>query len=151
MTSLLEQAQSAYKSDDECTSPQTDPVNHEDTTGDFFKDFDLELFEAEFKSDPISSDGLQKIEGDIPNISLQSEINSDDLFDNDFDNLNSEELEALDLSSAVQIQDPPPTDEQSADDDAMLFGDGYEELIDLEFNTQPEVFHPLTILTAGGV
>jgi hypothetical protein len=140
VSTLLEQAQSVYKSDDESTSPQTDPVPYEDTTTELFEDLDLDLLEAEFKFDPISSDGLQKVEAELPNITLESEMHSDDLFDNDFDNLNPEELEALDLSSAFPIAAPPPTAEQSADDDAMLFGDGYEELIDLEFDgTQPEV------------
>jgi len=139
MSSLLEQAQSVYKSDDECTSPQTDPIYHEDTVSDLFEDLDMDLLEAEIKLDPILSDGLQKIEGEIPNINLQSEMNSDDLFDNTFDNLNPEELEALDLSSAIQNQDPPPTAEEAVDDDAMFFGDDYEDLLDLEFETQPEV------------
>lgn len=140
MSTLLEQAQSVYKSDDESTSPQTDPLPYEDTTTELFEDLDLDLLEAEFKFDPISSDGLQKVEAELPNITLESEMHSDDLFDNDFDNLNPEELEALDLSSAFPIAAPPTMAEQSADDDAMLFGDGYEELIDLEFDgTQPEV------------
>jgi len=140
VSTLLEQAQSVYKSDDESTSPQTDPVSYEDTTTELFEDLDLDLLEAEFKFDPISSDGLQKVVAELPNITLQSEMHSDDLFDNDFDNLNPEELEALDISSTVPIAAPPSTTEQSPDEDAMLFGDGYEELMDLDFDgTQSEV------------
>ena len=139
VSTLLEKAQSIYKSDEEISSPQTDPVGHDNTSNELSEDSDVDLFETEFQLDPVTSDGLQTIVQQISNVALPSEMHSDDLFDNDFDNLNPEELEALDLSSAVSVPAPPAMADESVDDDAMLFGDGYDELMDLEFDTQPEV------------
>jgi hypothetical protein len=65
------------------------------------------------------------------------ESNSDDLFDVTFDDLGPEELEALDQSSNVMVATAPVI---SNEDDA-LFGDGYDEFMDFDFDeTQPEVF-----------
>ena len=149
MSTLLEQAQSILKTDDESSSPRSDPVYHEDTTADLLEDIDLDILDAEFQLDPITSDGVQNIGGEVSNVLLNSEIHSDDLFDNDFDNLNSEDLEALDFSSAIEIPAPPRTPDQSIEDDDILFGEGYEELMDVEFDTQPEVRYTQTILTTG--
>ena len=132
VSTLLEQAQSMYKSDDESLSPPSEDV---DMTNEFAFDGDLDLLEAELQFDPLSSDGLQKMEVKMPE---KVEMNSDDLFDMTFDELDPEELEALDLSSKISTMPHPQV--VHLDEDDVLFGDGYDELMDLDCNeTQPEV------------
>ena len=131
-----------YKSDNENVWPHSDDLgNHEDITNqlDFAFDGDLDMLEAELQFDPLSSDGIQRMEVDAPG-KIHVETNSDDLFDNDFDDLNPEELEALDLSSNNPKISAPHNVQETMDEDEVLFGDGYDELMDLDFDdTQPEV------------
>jgi hypothetical protein len=119
--------------------PQADTSMEED---DFAFDGDLDLLEAELHFDPLSSDGLNKMdvetsENGVVKQEQQKEANSDDLFDVTFDDLAPEELEALDQSSNAMTATAP----QTTNEDDDLFGDGYDELMDLDFDdTQPEVF-----------
>lgn len=133
VSTLLEQAQSIYKNDDECVSLPSE----EDYPGtEFAFDGDLDLLEAELQLDPLSSDGFQKMEVEMP--SEKGQMNSDDLFDGIFDELNPEELDALDSSSAQPVM--PETQIVHLDEDDILFGDGYDDLMDLDFDeTRPEV------------
>jgi hypothetical protein len=56
------------------------------------------------------------------------------LFDVDFDDFKPEELEELDTPSV-------PQNDRSTDEDDALFGDGYDDLMDIDFeDTQPEVY-----------
>lgn len=109
---------------------------------EFAFDGDLDLLEAELGFDALSSDGLNKMDVETTESTgvKQEELkesNSDDLFDVTFDDLGPEELEALDQSSNVIVATAPVI---SNEDDA-LFGDGYDEFMDLDFDeTQPEVF-----------
>ena len=139
VTTLLEQAQSMYKSDDKNVSPHSD--DQEDTANEFEFAFDgdLDMLEAELQFDPLSSDGIQKMDADITQ-KVHVETNSDDLFDNDFD-FNPEELEALDLSSNNPTTSVSQDAQETMDEDEVLFGDGYDELMDLDFEEpQPEVY-----------
>jgi hypothetical protein len=149
VSSLLEQAQSMYHSDDESSSqpePQSEPQSMDDMKDmeDFAFDGDLDLLEAELQFDPLTSDGLQKMEvetkteateskpADLLHAEVSNDSKSDDLFDVDFDDFKPEELEALDSPSVPQ--------KVTADDDDALFGDGYDDLMDIDFEeTQPEV------------
>jgi hypothetical protein len=150
VSSLLEQAQSMYHSDDEGSS-QPEPHSEPQSTDamkdmeDFAFDGDLDLLEAELQFDPLSSDGLQKMEletklegneskrDDLLVAEVSNDSKSDDLFDVDFDDFKPEELEALD-SPLV------PVKEVAKDEDDALFGDGYDDLMDIDFEeTQPEV------------
>jgi hypothetical protein len=152
VSSLLEQAQSMFDKDGENgkiversssphgeVDPQADTSMEED---DFAFDGDLDLLEAELHFDPLSSDGLNKMdvetgENGVVKQEQQKEANSDDLFDVTFDDLAPEELEALDQSSNAMAATAP----QTTNEDDLLFGDGYDELMDLDFDdTQPEVF-----------
>jgi hypothetical protein len=153
VSSLLEQAQSMYHSDDESSSqpePQSEPQSMNDLKDmeDFAFDGDLDLLEAELQFDPFSSDGLQKMEVETkmeaneskPDVLLGAEVcndsKSDDLFDVDFDDFKPEELEALDSPSV-------PSKEVNGEEDDALFGDGYDDLMDIDFEeTQPEVWLP---------
>lgn len=134
VSTLLEQAQFMYKSGNESISPPS-RNDGEYTTNEveFAFDGDLDLLEAELQFDPAFSDELQKVEVGKSEID-EFKTMSDDLFDNDFDDLNPEELEALDLSSnnstLMVHQDGPKTGPQ----DDMLFGDGYDELMDLDLD-----------------
>jgi hypothetical protein len=154
VSSLLEQAQSMYHSDDEGSSqpephsePQSEPQSMDDMKDmeDFAFDGDLDLLEAELQFDPLSSDGLQKMEletkmegneskrDDLLVAEVSNDSKSDDLFDVDFDDFKPEELEALD-SPLV------PVKAIAKDEDDALFGDGYDDLMDIDFEeTQPEV------------
>ena len=121
------------------TNIQADTSMEED---DFAFDGDLDLLEAELGLDLLSSDGLNKMDVETTEeIEVKQEISkesgSDDLFDDvTFDCLGPEELEALDQSSnAMAATAPVITNEDDA-----LFGDGYDEFMDLDFDdTQPEV------------
>ena len=127
------------------SSPQTEGVVQDTSMDedDFAFDGDLDLLEAELGLDPLSSDGLNKMDMDTTEeIEIKQEVSkesgSDDLFDDvTFDDLAPEELEALDQSSnAMAMTAPMVTNEDDA-----LFGDGYDEFMDLDFDdTQPEVF-----------
>jgi hypothetical protein len=151
VSSLLEQAQSMYQSDDESSSqtePSSEPQSEMEQTNDmedFVFDGDLDLLETELQFDPLSSDGLltmdvdtnveptvtkpELVDGEVPN-----ESNSDDLFDIDFDDFKPEELEELDTPSM-------PQKDRNADEDDALFGDGYDDMMDIDFEeTQPEVY-----------
>lgn len=150
VSSLLEQAQSMYHSDDESSSqaePSSEPrseMEQTDDMEDFIFDGDLDLLEAELLFDPLSSDGLLKmdvdtkvdtsmIKPDMVDGKVCNESKSDDLFDVDFDDFKPEELEALDTSSM-------PQKDKITDEDDALFGDGYDDLMDIDFqDTQPEV------------
>ena len=105
-----------YHSDDESSSqaePSSEPPSEmEQTNGmeDFIFDGDLDLLEAELQFDPLSSDGLLKMDVDTkvdtnmtkPDLvegKVSTESTSDDLFDVDFDDFKLEELEALDTPS----------------------------------------------------
>jgi hypothetical protein len=133
VSTLLEQAQSMFKSDDEGASPSSEEVN---PSTEFAFDGDLDLLEAELQFDSLSSDGFQRMEVEMP--SEKGQMNSDDLFDGVFDELNPEELEALDSSSRHPTI--PETQIVHLDEDDVLFSDGYDELMDFDFNeTQPEV------------
>ena len=152
VSSLLEQAQSMFDKDREngkIVERSSSPHAEEDLQVDmsmeeenFAFDGDLDLLEAELHFDPLSSDGLNKMDVETSeNVAVkqdqQEESNSDDLFDVTFDDLAPEELEALDQSSNVMAGTAP----QATNEDDALFGDGYDELMDLDFNdTQPEVF-----------
>ena len=99
------------------------------------------MLEAELKFDPLSSDGIPKMEVDIAE-RVHVAANSDDLFDNDFDDLNPEELEALDLSSNNPMTSVSQDAQETMDEDEGLFGDGYDELMYFDFEeSQPEVCH----------
>ena len=153
VSSLLEQAQSMFDKDpgngkivERSSSPHdTDAEIQADTSmeeEEFAFDGDLDLLEAELGFDLLSSDGLNKMDVETTESTgvKQEELkesNSDDLFDVTFDDLGPEELEALDQSSNVMVATAPVI---SNEDDA-LFGDGYDEFMDLDFDeTQPEVF-----------
>ena len=84
---------------------------------------DLDMLEAELQFDPLSSDGILKMEVDTPE-KVHVETNSDDLFDNDFDNLNPEELEELDLSSNNPTPFVTQDAQETMDEEEVLFGDG---------------------------
>lgn len=139
-----------YKSNDENVSPHSD--NYEDMANDLGLAFDgdLDMLEAELQFDPLSSDGILKMEVDIPE-KVHVETNSDDLFDNDFDNLNPEELEELDLSSNNPTPFVTQDAQETMDEEEVLFGDGYDELMYLDFEeTQPEVCHFMRWLILEG-
>jgi hypothetical protein len=109
---------------------------------DFAFDGDLDLLEAELRFDPLSSDGLNKMDIETcEETEVKQEESkescSDDLFDVTFDDLGPEELEALDQSSNITAGMAAET----INEDDALFGDGYDEFMDLDFDdTQPEVF-----------
>ena len=100
-------------------------------------DGDSDLLEADLQVNPLSSDQLNKMDEGDEN-GLPAEPISDDLFDVDFD-FKPEDLEALDVSSNGQISSVQQGLQQGPDEDA-LFGDGYDELMDLDLDdTQSEV------------
>ena len=143
-----------YHSDDESSSQpephlesESEPQSMDDMKDmeEFAFDGDLDLLEAELQFDPLSSDGLQKMEletnmegneskrDDLLVAEVCTDSKSDDLFDVDFDDFKPEELEALDSPSV-------PLKEVTKDEDDALFGDGYDDLMDIDFEeTQPEV------------
>jgi len=139
VSSLLEQAQSYFRNDDRSSSPQAElEVIHAEVkinSEEYAFEGDMDLLEAEGEVEPLTSD---KPEVEAKE-TLPSESTSDELFDADFD-LQPEDFEALDISSnpqntAVQNAGQSPEAEEDA-----LFGDGYDELMDLDFDdTQPEV------------
>jgi hypothetical protein len=138
VSTLLEQALSIYKGDEENKSSPSEGVSYEDTTEEFAFDGDLDLLEAELQFDPLSSDGLEKIEVESSEKISNQSTNSDELFDITFDDLDAEELDSLDLSSRFPTMSEPQI--VRPDEDDVLFGDGYDELMDLDFDqTQPEV------------
>jgi hypothetical protein len=139
-----------YQSDDGSSSqaePSSEPRSEMEQTDDmeeFIFDGDLDLLEAELQFDPLSSDGLLKMDVDTevdtnttkPNLvdgKVSNESKSDDLFDVDFDDFKLEELEALDTPSM-------PQEDKNTDEEDALFGDGYDDLMDIDFqDTQPDV------------
>ena len=138
VSTLLEQALSIYKGDEEDRSPPSEGVSHENTTERFVFDGDLDLLEAELQFDPLSSDGLDKTDVETSEKVSNQSTNSDELFDIAFDDLDAEELDSLDLSSRVPTMPEPQI--VRLDEDDVLFGHGYDELMDLDFDeTQPEV------------
>jgi hypothetical protein len=144
VSTLLEQAQSMYNGDngEECSQLSDACIDYGNVVNDLELGFngDLALLEAELQSDPLSSDGLPKIGVEMPKV-VQSGVNSDDLFDNDFDNFDLDELEALDLSSKEStLSVPKTTQESESDEDDALFGDGYDELMNIDFDSTPEVW-----------
>jgi hypothetical protein len=128
----LEQAQSIYRSDPE------EEAREEVATKDcaeFAFDGDLELLEAELRFNPLSSDGLRNVEMEISG--TQNETSSDDLFDTDFDNLRPEDLAQLDSSSNQGAQPTANVIREVMDEDSVLFGDGYDDLINLDLEGIP--------------
>lgn len=152
VSSLLEQAQSIFDKDERhskiverSSSPHAETNIQADTSmedDNFAFDGDLDLLEAELGLDPLSSEGFSKMDVETTEeIEAKQEIpkesDSDDLFDDvTFDDLGPEEFEALDQSSNAMAATAPII---TSEDDA-LFGDGYDEFMDLDFDdTQPEV------------
>jgi hypothetical protein len=127
------------KGDKENISPESENYINPTDPSNELKDLDLDLLEAELRIDPLSSEGAQNFVEEAAK-EIQREISSDDLFGNMFDDLNEEELESLDVSSNSLILSAPQIGQPSVDEEEFLFGDGYDELMDIEFNeTQPEV------------
>jgi len=149
VSTLLEQAQSMYKDGERVgdnssgnTFPESEDVETKDElVEEFAFDGDLDLLEEELQFDPLSSDGLPQ--RDIKHQQTHPTINSDDLFDTTFDEFNSEDLEELDKSSneLPQQQQQQEESKEVKNDDDVLFGDGYDELMDIDFSddTQSEV------------
>lgn len=142
VSSLLEQAQSILTNDDGKSSLKSEPVmsfeefkNEEELA----LEKDMERFGTELLPDAFSFDALDKVGPDVLD-QTYNETSSDGLFDGMFDELNSEELEELDLSLNAATQVLQQKQPESIDEDEMFFIDGYEELMDLAYEaTQPEV------------
>jgi len=139
VSSLLEQAQFFFKTDERSSSPHSElelvqgeaTVNSEDC----LFEGDSDELETETHSDPILPDRVES----IVEHGLPSESMSDELFDVDFD-LAPEDFEALDISSNVQTASSGRAVQESSAEEEALFGDGYDELMDLDFDdTQPDV------------
>ena len=137
VSSLLEQAQSFFQSDERSSSPRTElevaPAEVNINSEDYAFEGDMDLLEAEIEVEPLTSDKPEMKD------TLPSESTSDELFDMDFD-LQAEDFEALDISSNTQILSAQATMESVEMEEDVLFGDGYDELMGLDFeNTQPQV------------
>jgi hypothetical protein len=147
VSSLLEQAQSFFRNNERSSSPQTEAefgqVGANINSEDYALHTELELAETEVESGPLTSDN--------PDVEMQdttaNELKSDELFDTDFD-LQPEDFEALDISSHVPNVSAQESVQSTSVEEDALFGDGYDDLIDLDFDEiGPEVFHPETRLT----
>jgi hypothetical protein len=122
--------------DDDGERSSSPPCAAEVPREDLSFEADFELLEAELALNPFSSDGMTKENEVEAKVEFPSESTSDDLFDMDLD-LQPEDLEALDISSNEQLAQK--VSHQSGEDD-VLFGDGYDELIDIDLeDTEPEV------------
>ena len=139
-----------YNGDDRSSSPRSENTLVQDEVENDMEDLvlngDLELLEAELKFDPLSSDGSQRMDVDAPN-NVKNTTNSDDLFDVTFDELNPEELEALDLSSNVATLSAQLSGHEVGEEEDLLFADGFDELMNLDFDeTQSQVCQLLSNL-----
>jgi hypothetical protein len=100
-------------------------------------DLDLDMLENELQLDPFASDENRTcVINDL--VEKKDDLSSDDLFGNIFEGLNSDELGELDNSPSTQVIETVP--QQTIDDDDTLFGDGYDELMEVDFEVaKPEV------------